>query len=179
VCEPNEWKPRFNPFNGIDTPEKRLLLEYWTDFVEFLHEHESSLKIRDPRPLNYMSFPIGRTDMFLSTQAYPKNNKIGVQIYLKGGDGRAKDHFELLQDERNAIENTIGSKLEWNDSRKKERSIELFKNNVDVQNRANWPEQYQWLYKELELFYKAFAERVKDYPSESTRCFTSDETEQV
>jgi hypothetical protein len=104
--------------------------------------------------------------MFLSTLAYPKDNTIGVQIYLKGGNGKAKDHFELLLNEKEPIENAIGSKLTWNDSRNKERSIELFTKDFDVQNRADWPKQYKWLYDELELFYKAFAERVKDYSSE-------------
>ena len=181
ICKPNEWsRIQIEKTQRGLTPEKQTLLDYWTNFIEWLREHDSALKIREPRPQDWMMFPIGRKDMFLSTFAYPKNNKIGVQIYLKDlkkGDGRAKIHFELLKHGKEAIENIIGSQLEWNDSRKIERSIDLLTYNVNVQDRTNWPEQHQWLYKNLIAFYKAFEERVKDYDSEEGSLGSGQESE--
>jgi hypothetical protein len=175
VSKPNEWIGRRRT-DEIITPEKQLLLDYWTDFAEFLREHDSTLKIREPRPQNWMSFPIGKSDMVLSTFAYPKGNTIGAHLYLRGSN--AKIYFGLLQREADDIENIMGTKLEWNDSRKKERSIDLIKTNIDVQNRENWPEQHQWLYEKLEAFYKAFREKVKNliYEPEDTD-FVNDEVE--
>lgn len=162
ISKPKEWTPG-NLGLGLP-PEKSLLLDYWTEFAEFLREHDASLKIREPRPFNFASFPIGRTDAFLSTVVYPGKNQIKVQIYLKGAEGLAKIHFNLLQQEKEDIEAVIGFPLEWNDTRKKERSIDLVKYNVDVQNHNLWPEQHKWLFESLEAFYKAFTGRVKNLP---------------
>jgi hypothetical protein len=177
VCRPKEWTPE-HVAPGL-TLEKKLLMDYWNVFVDFLREKYTALKIPEARPYDFMSFPIGRTDMFFSTYANPEKKLIGVQIYLKGSAGLAKLHFELLQQERDAIESAIGSQLEWKDHRKKERSIDLINYDVDVQNREYWPKQHQWLYEKLELFYKAFAERVKDYPSKITKSSTYEEAEHV
>jgi hypothetical protein len=165
TCKPNDWsKTQSNIAKvGEFTPEKQLLLEYWTNFVEFLREHDSSLKNAKPKPFDHISFPLANWQV-LSALASIKDNKIGVQVYLKGSN--AKTYFEQLQRETNDIENIIGAKLEWNDSRTKERSIDLFKNSNDVRNRENWPEQHQWLYEKLEVFYKAFADRVKNLSSD-------------
>lgn len=168
VSKPNEWGPRTRP-PVVNTPDKQLLFDYWRDLVEFLREHNSSLKNDKPKPYDHLSFAIGNWET-LSAIASIRDNKIGVQIYLKGLT--AKAYFALLQRETTAIENIIGAKLEWNDSRPKERSIELFRNNIDIKNRENWSEQHDWLCKNLEAFHKAFAERIKnlskDYRVEDT-----------
>lgn len=171
VSKPNEWTVGRHPHPPVTiTPYKQLLLDYWNGFIEVLREHSDSIKIHEPRPVSWMSFPIGRTDAFLATLAFRKDKKIGVQLYLKGSNGLAKIHFDILHKEKESIEKSIGLELEWNDSRKKERSIDLFKYDVDLENHDNWPEQHQWLYEKLETFYKAFTERVKklpiDYPPE-------------
>jgi hypothetical protein len=171
ICKPNDWsRTQYNIAKEF-TSEEQLLLEYWTNFVEFLREHDSSLKNAKPKPFDHILFLIVGKWQVLSALAYIKDNKIGVQVYLKGSN--AKTYFEQLQRETNAIENIIGAKLEWNDSRTKERSIDLFMNGVNIKNRENWPDQHKWLYEKLKAFYGAFAGRVKnliasDYQQEDT-----------
>lgn len=171
ICKPNDWRrTQYNIAKAEFTPEEQLLLEYWTNFVEYLREHDSSLKNAKPKPFDHILFPLGNRQLLLAL-AYIKDNKIGVQVYLKGSS--AKTYFEQLQRETNAIENIIGAKLEWNDSRTKERSIDLFMNGVNIKNRENWPDQHKWLYEKLQAFYGAFAGRVKnliasDYQQEDT-----------
>jgi hypothetical protein len=181
VCKPNDWsRTQYNIAKVVEfTPEEQLLLEYWTNFVEFLREHDSSLKNAKPKPFDHILFPIGNRQLLLAL-AYIKDNKIGVQVYLKGSN--AKIYFERLQRETNAIENIIGAKLEWNDSRNKERSIDLFMNGVNIKDRENWPDQHKWLYEKLEAFHKTFEGRVKsldvsEYQAEDTMSSSNEKTE--
>lgn len=161
VCKPNDWSRTQIEIarRGELTPEKQLLLDYWRGLVELLREKESTLKSDKPKPLDHLSFAIGNWET-LSALSIIKKNKIGVQVYLKGSN--AKTLFEQLQRDTNSIEKIIGEKLEWNDLRPKERSIDLFKINIDIRNRENWPDQHEWLYKKLEAFYEAFGERIKE-----------------
>lgn len=161
VCKPNDWSRTQIEIakRGELTPEKQLLMDYWRGLIELLREKESTLKSDKPKPFDHLSFAIGNWET-LSALSIIKKNKIGVQVYLKGSN--AKTLFEQLQRDTNSIEKTIGDKLEWNDLRPKERSIDLFKLNIDIRNRENWPDQHEWLYEKLEAFYKAFGERIKE-----------------
>jgi hypothetical protein len=159
ICKPNDWSRAQTQISRGMTQEKRLLLEYWTDFVEFLRENDSPLKNAKPKPFEHMGFPLDNYQA-LYAYAHIKKNKIHVQVYLKGS--KAKIYFEDLKRETDAIEKIIGAKLEWDDSRPKERSIDLFKNDVDVTDREAWPDQHRWLCEMLQAFNKAFAGRVKE-----------------
>jgi hypothetical protein len=162
ICKPNDWSRTQREIvkgERTVTPEKRLLLDYWSGFVEFLRERQSALKNDKPKPFDHLSFALGNWETTLSALSINKDNKIGVQIYIKGPN--AITYFEQLQRDRASIEKAIETELEWNDSRKKERSIDLFKGVVDIKILENWPDQYEWLYMNLEAFYAAFNERIK------------------
>jgi hypothetical protein len=85
-----------------------------------------------------------------------------VQLYITGP--KAEYYFEQLKKDSivNQIGNGIGSQLIWKGSAEKTKSVSLFKEDVDVEDRGNWPEQHQWLYENLEVFFKAFDERIKN-----------------
>ncbi|MCJ7445998.1 MAG: DUF4268 domain-containing protein [Methanotrichaceae archaeon] len=176
MSKPNEWS-----LVEIITPERQLLLDYWTAFVDYLHERDSTIKTRTPRPRYYLSISLGRANVGLAAIVYIKNKQIATQLYFQGP--YALSYFEQIQGEKAAIENEIGAKLVWDDTRPTTRVIFLFKDNIDIKNTEDWPEQHKWLYEKLEAFHKAFAERVKnlsrDYPPEDTVKFPNENVESV
>jgi hypothetical protein len=78
-------------------------------------------------------------------------------------------YFRLLQREKEDIEKEIGADLVWDDSPPTTRSIGLYKNDADIRDRKNWPDQHKWLYETLGAFYNSFAKRVKDLEASDYR----------
>lgn len=151
-------------------PPRRTHLEYWTAFIKFLQEHNSNLKIAKPIPWSYLGAPIGKSSASIGAHIHIKSQKIAVQLYITGPN--AKYYFKHLQDEKDAIESKFGNEiwqeLVWKDSAEKTKNISLFKEDVDVEDRKNWPQQHQWLYENLELFYRAFAEQIQNFQSDDS-----------
>ena len=163
VSKPNDWSRTIsNAANNPDlTPKKQLQLEYWTKFREFLHDKGSILKPQKPLPQSWTNFALGRSHFGLSAQVNTRDNKIGVAIYLGGPN--AKLHFAVLQHGKEAIENGIGEKLAWINSKdNKTCSISLSKDDVDLTNQENWHQQYNWLQEKLEAFHRTFSPIVKN-----------------
>lgn len=140
-------------------PDRQLRMDYWTAFLEFLKKHNSSIKMPGPTPWPYIAAPIIKHQASLGTLALIKSKKIAVRLYIGGPN--ATDCFKQLLDERDSIETQIGSQLIWKEA-EKSKSITLFKDNVNINDRGSWPEQHQWLCKNFEAFYNAFAERIRN-----------------
>ena len=162
VCKPNDWAEDVSKIVKRELTEtRRLQLNYWTEFAKFLRESDSMLKIRAPQPAHYMNVSIGNSHAHLDALAYAREKKIAVQLILFGS--YFKNKFEQLQQEKEAINNEIGSELFWdNSSAKTIRYIRLVKKDEDIKDSKNWPNQHKWLYEKLEAFYSTFAERLKN-----------------
>lgn len=163
VSKPNDWSRTIsNAANNLDlTPMKQLQLEYWTKFRDYLNDRNSILRPQKPLPQSWTNFALGRAHFGLSAQVNTRDNKIGVNIGLGGPN--AKQHFAILQHEKDSIENGVGEKLTWKNSEdNKTCGILLSKDDVALTNQENWPEQFKWLQEKLEAFYKTFSPIVKN-----------------
>ena len=81
---------------------------------------------------------------------------------MAGRDG--KPHFYLLEQDKVAIEEEIGAKLEWDEKQdRKQNYINLSpeEEDTDPEDRQDWNRQHQWLCDKLETFHKVFSPRVK------------------
>jgi hypothetical protein len=165
VSKPNEWivGRTKEPVIPI-TKDKQLRMDYWTAFIDYLHELDSTIKTGKPHSWHYLPFPIGRANVTIAAIVYAKDKKIAMQLYFHGPN--AISYFEQIQVEKEEIEKEIGANLVWDHTRSTARDIIIFKDNVDIKNTESWPEQHKWLYEKLEAFYKAFAERVRNLSSD-------------
>lgn len=183
VSKPNEWiVGRSGRTSGfIITPDKQLLIDYWTAFINYLRERNNTIKTGKPQPWHYLSIPIGRSNIGLGLVVYRKDKKIATNVYFQGPN--AISYFLQIQREKEAIEKEIGTELVWVEDRPTTRAIVLFKDDEDINNTQNWPEQHKWFYEKLEAFYKAFAARAKDlssdYPPEDTEDCHNENAESV
>ncbi len=178
VSKPNEWGRRIEP----PPPENELLrLNYWNKFIDYLQERGSTIKTSKAHTWHWLPFSIGRANIGLSAIVYTRKRKIAIQLYFQGPN--AISYFEQLQQEKEAIENEIGTKLVWDGTRQTARAVYLSKDDEDIKNTERWPEQHKWLYENLEAFYKVFAERAKnlstDYQLEDTEEAPNETAESV
>jgi hypothetical protein len=169
VCKPNDWFVRTPP--PPTNPDQQLRFDYWNTLKAYLSEN-STLKTGKPGAGNWLSIPIGRSGIGIGALAYLKDNIIGASLGMSGPNFQS--FYSQLLREKEDIEKELGTKLKWDDSRSTTRSIGLFKNNVDIRDRQNWPDQHKWFHETLEAFYKTFVDRVKNLDADNNE---SDDSE--
>jgi hypothetical protein len=165
VCQPNDWTQTVSQIaTSLDAREltdtKRLQLEFWTAFRKLLLERGSRVRGTKPLPQNWNNFAIGRSDVWLETIVNTRDKRLAVALALGGPQARA--HFDLLHQERPAVEAEIGQGLDWHaEPGKKQCRVFLRREDTDPALRDQWPEQQEWLREKLELFHRVFSGRVK------------------
>lgn len=162
VSQPNEWTKIVGRRGGDDLTElQQEQIAYWKGFANYLEESGSDIKTRSPRASHAMRLAIGRSGFRLEAFRNSRDKRIGVILVISGED--AKAHFKLLEEEKADIEARIGDPLEWMEKPGRIRSqIALRWHGEDPTDRERWPEQYEWLKENLELFYQVFAPQIKE-----------------
>jgi hypothetical protein len=145
--------------NDDITGVKKLQLEYWTAFREYLLQHSKIVRPQKPQPQHWMTFGIGRSSFHLSTTANTRDAKITVALILNGSD--SKTNYALLYEDKDKIESEVGEGLQWLELPDKKESRIQAEHNADPLEQSQWPEQHKWLCERLEAFHRTFAPRVK------------------
>ena len=158
ACKPNEWTKKPPPGELTDT--KLLQRDFWQTLREVLLERGCVVKSQKPQAQNWMTFAVGRAGICLLGSIHSQKHWVFVALQCHSDD--AKAHFDLLEQEKDAIEKEIGSTLEWKRMTDKKSSyISLTWKDVDPLDRSRWPEPQEWVADKLEAFHKAFSPRVK------------------
>lgn len=145
--------------SGTITDAQRLQLEFWTMFRNRLIEKKVLPSAQTPRPQYWFDVPLGRSNIFLSNIVDTYAGRIGARVYLRHMVADAA--LDQLGREKQAIETEIGSPLQWNPNPdKRDKIIGLFRQ-VDLSDRARWPEYCDWLVETVIKFRKAFMPRVR------------------
>ena len=85
--------------------------------------------------------------------------QIRVDLYITGE--HAKGFFAQLKRQKDAIEHELGYALEWEELPTGQDSrIATYLNDVDPDDRDDWPRQHGWLAKRLSDLHRVFASRV-------------------
>lgn len=167
VCKPNDWTREIKNQvkEGELTEARQLQLRYWTAFAEFM---KSNNQIRCPRPQakHWMGHPIGSGRAHISSIASfwdSEKNVSGsenrVELCLKGPTH--SEWFKHLKTEREAIESEVDQGLFWYSREEAKMSRVYVRKAADLQDEKCWPEQFEWLRKNLEVFTRVFGPRVK------------------
>ena len=172
VSHPNDWQKTIDQIvHKRLTPANELYLEYWTALRDYIESQNSTISSRKPQAQCLMGFAIGRSDFSLHTWASVRGKWVRVDLMTKGEDGKA--HFNLLKADRIAIEEEIGSQLDWEEN-PKENYICLYLRDTDLEDRQDWSQQHQWLCEHLEIFHKVFAPRVEVLDASNYQSETED-----
>ena len=146
---------------------KKLQLEYWTAFREYLQQSESRLQTGKPAPQHWANISIGRSGARLSAIAgtWDEDHKTyvsglnRVDLALDGDD--SKELFEHLHADREKIEAQLGEPLTWRNPEGARMCRIYTRQLVDLKNRDDWQNQFGWLEKHLRRFDETFRDRVK------------------
>lgn len=166
VCQPNEWSRTVKAAaHSAEISEiKQIQFRFWTAFKEYM-EKNSQIRCQKPSPQNWMSHSIGRSGIHLNSVVSTWNSVTGsygpetrVELYFTGS--HAKTNFERIQQQKDDIEQKIGSRLTWHNPPSNKQARTYVRQDADFLNEALWPEQQKWLREKLELFKRVFGPLV-------------------
>jgi hypothetical protein len=167
VSKPNDWARDVQSHvkAGELTDAKRLQLKYWTAFRDFMAAN-SQIRCQNPQPQHWMNHAIGTSGAHLASIASfwdSEKDAAGAEnrteLYLDGRN--QKDWFKALAAEKDALEAQIGQLLHWYSPDNAKMSRIYARQAADLTNESKWPEQFQWLKSNLELFSRVFGSRIK------------------
>ena len=128
--------------------------------MDYVSEHSRIIKPRKPPPQHWTDFAIGHSNFALEAYVHEKKHYVGISLVMTGEN--AKANYQLLAQERTAINGEFGAELDWDEMPAKKSSVvSLYLRNTEPVNRADWPRQHKWILDTLETFYRVFAPRLK------------------
>ena len=131
--------------------------KYWVDFSKCLKRMNSPFSLSRPAEGLIADIFLPFSDIGLTCRYARTKSKLEIELYFLRKRGKAI--FDRLLEERVAIENICGGKLEWNDGAKQ--SITTSKANVSIKDPIDWLEQHEWMAKTLQNFHGAFFNRLE------------------
>lgn len=164
VSSPNEYTSEIKAdiSSGELTETKALYLDLWMGFREYCKEHGTIFKVRKPRAQQWFSIAVGRSKFQISLTATTQRNRLGCEIYMRGRN--AKTAFKLLSKKKNDIEVRTGP-LDWQElPAKQDCRIVIYQHDIDVRDRSNWSNAYEWYKEKAEIFYEVFSPIIKSLP---------------
>lgn len=165
VSKPNEWSrsvgkaSRQIEINAL-SETKQLQLVFWEEFVPELEE-KSSLRGRKPSAKHWMNFSIGRSGFNLRATINARDSRIGVELYLT--KDTAIDYFQMIEQDQEEIEKTLGFSLIWQELPNKTACrIVSYLEDAVLLDRSRWKEYRNWTILKLMAFDKVFRQRIKN-----------------
>ena len=162
VSQPNDWTKSRNNSGyrcyGKLTSKRMLKQDFWTYLNSEIVKKKSFLSVRKPRAQHWHSFKLGTSGSHLSAVINTKQSYLGAEVYISND----KYLYELLKKNKEEIDKQFGESLDWQDlSDSKASRIEVYKNNLRLDDKDQWEANSEWLIEKLEKLYKVFSPRIK------------------
>lgn len=135
------------------TPTKQLQLEFWTKFIQYTKDNNTSLKIGEkPRPRHWYNISFGTSLARIVLTVNTQKNNITCSVYMPD----AIDLFNKFSDNKKAIEDELEFTLDWEElvGKKATRIKKVYKANISEQE--NWNDYFNWLQNTAQKFSKVF-----------------------
>ena len=141
---------------------RRTQKAYWTAFHRVLDTPSGPIAgNRKPLPRQWSAFPVGRTGFQLAAVTLRKQNQIRTELYISGDN--AKAFFDLLEQQKDPIEQELNYPLEWEElPARQDCRIAFYLNSVNPEEESDWLRQHEWLAKRLNDMHGVFARRIRE-----------------
>lgn len=165
VSKPNDWSRSIasaaRDVDHSNLSELKLQQQaYWTALSQAIMDADTRLKPQKPRPQHWTNFALGRSYFSLAAAVNSQERFIRSEVYCGGPNATA--HFNLLMQDKEAIEKEFGECLNWDElPEKKACRISIQRENSNPTNEDNWSEQHSWLIDRLDRMHRVFSSRVK------------------
>ena len=139
------------------TVTEELQLKYWTEFTAYLHRHDSKLYSL-PNPKSCYEIYFGGENAHLVAIINSRGKENRIELYLTGDDARRK--YGLLREQCEHEAAKVLGKLEWPEDDCKRQKV-FVKNEASLEDTTQWPQQFEWMRRNMEAMHRYFAEELK------------------
>jgi hypothetical protein len=172
ISQPNDWgrtvKAATVRIESENLSEiKKLQLEYWTAFREYVIANSTVLKSQKPLPQHWTNMAIGRSNFHICASVDTWEKRISATLVMHGQD--AKSYYYLLEKNKEQIEQELDLKPEWRELPNNINSYITIRNQLDPTDRSSWQEQHKWLMEQLETFHRVLGPRIKQLNADDYR----------
>ena len=142
------------------TEAKTINLEYWTAMRDYFEAKGTKINSQKPLPQHWTNFAIGRSNFHMAAVHSVRDKFIRVEFLINGND--SKEKFDVLKEkyETDSYSN-IDPNLIWDKLEERKVSWVYLQKNVEVNNKPDWHNQFQWIMENLEKMDNFFRPKVK------------------
>jgi hypothetical protein len=159
VCKPNTFSNNLKRLVSMNETDQ-WQYEYWEDFKKYF-ENKNEKPLFEPSSgiqTHCLRFNIKEPKFQLNTTVNTIEDRIGVEIVIPD----SKESFKMLESQKEQIEREFGESLDWQDNpNSKVSRIVVYKYGVDIWNKEDWPNQFEWLSSRLKKFKEVFLPRIR------------------
>lgn len=162
VSQPNDWLVTAKEL--AEKPAGELggaalkNLEFWTQFKEYCETVGTTRWVKKPSTDHWKYHGVGRTGFGISTSNGMTGDWSTVSLVLSGND--CKPHYYLLEQQKGAIEATLGP-LEWEELPGKKESRLTIRRSGLTADKSHWPELNAWFVQKATQWAKYFEPVIK------------------
>ena len=141
-------------------------VDWWAEFLPAFHQaHPGWSNAQTPQPVNWMSFPTGRSGVrYVLSFSYPTgatNYSLRAEVYVDDGESV----FPLLEAQSDALDDVCTLELQWEPLENARASrVAAYLDPVDPADRESWPRYRVWAIETLGELRRAFAEPIRNLP---------------
>jgi hypothetical protein len=164
ISKPNDWaksvKTSATSNQGL-TKTKEINLAYWTEFKAHLESSKTSLKLGKPQPQHWSNFAIGKSNFYMAGIVSVRDNFLRVEFLIDGPN--SKTNFKTLKERyETESKDQIDPNIIWDELPDKRVAYVGLKKDFDINNKAQWKTQHEWLKINLEKFDRFFRNKIKE-----------------
>ncbi|MCG3158891.1 MAG: hypothetical protein DKINENOH_05538 [bacterium] len=160
VSSPNIWAQAVRESQEPKVSSTKLeQQQFWEEVRDYIKAQQSSLPLRQPRPQHWYEISIGRSYFSLSLTVNTQLERVGCELYIHGA--QAKRAFDLLGQQKTAIEKELDQNVEWQRLEEREACRIVAYKDGSIYDTTQRQELKSWLYSTAERFHRAFSQRVK------------------
>ena len=143
VERPNDWTKEIRKTASANSTQQQRL-EYWQAFNDYAFSDANFSRIfnkRKPTTDHWMDFSIGSSACHIAVLQIQKRKAVDVELYINDD----KELFKSLFAHKDEIEKNMEMELEWKELPERKASRILIEKTVDLDDRATWPEQFDYI----------------------------------
>jgi len=164
VSKPNDWTKSAHSaaravVKGDLSPTQEMQLRFWTKLRELQLAEPGIVRAVSAKPYNYLDFSVGRSGFGMSATMNTQKSFIRTNLICYGD--LAWEHHDALLVQRSEIEQELGFKLEWPESRENKQPMISRTIQSDPTDESKWDEQVRWLRDSMVHLRRVFEPRIK------------------
>ncbi len=155
ICEPNNWGKTVKKSGTGDavSATKLLQMEFWEGLKAYASTRSTKVNFSHaPQPKHWFNISMGTSRCHIALTLNTQKSYIGCEIYIRND----KSLYDTFYKNKDKIEASIGSELEWMELPDATASRILITLKTNPKDRKSWNDSFDWCTRTVELFNNTF-----------------------